>query len=334
MTIPHLRWGILGTGNIARKFAGGLLSIRERCTLAAVGSRSAASAAAFAAEHGGGCRAHGSYQALLDDPGIDVVYISLLNHQHAEWAMRAAEAGKHILCEKPATLTAAELERVLEVVAARGVFFMEGFLYRCHPRWAALRELLAGGAIGELRLLHASFAFNGGDRWDGRLLDRAQGGGGLMDVGCYAVSWLRWLAGGEPIATACLARVGTTGVDEWASGQLLFAGGVLGTFTTGVRVATPTTAALYGARGWIEVTEPWRGTAGKAAFIVHADGAEPRTVTVPDDGLITYAREALEVARHVHAHQSPAMTWADSLGQARTLDALRHQAGVRWPGEG
>jgi predicted dehydrogenase len=329
MTIPHLRWGILGTGNIARKFAAGLRTIPQRCTGAAVGSRGATSAAAFAQEHG--CRAHASYQALVEDPGVDVVYVGLLNHQHAEWCRRAAEAGKHVLCEKPAAMTADELEGVLATARRRGTFFMEGFLYRCHPRWEALRRLLAVRVIGELRLLHATFCFDGTGRE--RLFTRRDGGGALMDVGCYPISWLRWIAGSEPLATACLAQLNADGVDLCAGGQLRFANGVLGTFQTAVQSARLTTAALHGTTGSIEVTEPWRGTPGLAAFILRRDGRPAETITVPDDGLDTYAREALQVAAHLGQGEAPAMTWSDSLGQARTLDALRHQAGVWWDDE-
>jgi len=301
--------------------------------LVAVGSRTAASAQAFASSIGPGVTAHGSYQAVLDDAQVEVVYISLLNHLHAEWAVRAARAGKHVLCEKPATMTAAELAPVLQAAEEHRVFFMEGFLYRCHPRWQRLRELLAAGTIGALRMLHATFCFDGGNRPDSRLLTLAHGGGALMDVGCYPISWLRWMAGAEPVATACLAHRGPTGVDEWASGQLLFPSGVLATFSTSVRVAAPPSAALYGETGWIDVSEPYRCTPGLSAFRIHRPDQPVETVVVDDDGTSRYTREALMVASHLGTGQAPVMTWADSLGQARTLDALRHQAGVWWPDE-
>jgi predicted dehydrogenase len=333
MHTAPLRWGILGTGNIARKFAGGLLAAPGRCTLAAVGSRSAGSATAFAAAHGAQVRAHASYQALLDDPAIEVVYISLLNHLHAEWSLRALRAGKHVLCEKPAAMTAAELEEVLAEARRRRRFFMEGFLYRCHPRWAQLRALLAAGAIGEPRLFHASFCFDGGNHPEGRLLNRAHGGGALMDVGCYPVSCLRWMAGAEPLSTSCQAHLGRTGVDEAAAGTLLFPGGVLGTFATSVRLAAVTNATIIGTAGRIEISEPYRCTPGLATFAVHRLDGAVEVLAVADDGLSRYTREALEVAAHLDAGESPAMTLSDSLGQARTLDALRHQAGVWWDGE-
>ncbi len=326
-------WGILGTGNIARKFAGGLRELPGRCRLVAVGSRSMESAAAFVREHAAGARAHGSYQALLDDPAVEVVYLSLLNHLHAEWAVAAARAGKHVLCEKPAAMSAAELAMVLAAARAAQRFFMEGFLYRCHPRFAELRALIAGGEIGELRLLQADFTFAGDADPEGRLLKLAHGGGALMDVGCYPLSWLRGLAGAEPVATSCQARLHATGVDETACATLHFPGGVLATLTASVRLPPRTSASIIGTRGRIEVSEPFRCTPGVAALSLYRDDQLVRRTTVADDGLSRYAREALEVVAHLHLGQSPAMRWDDSLGQARTLDALRHQAGVRWPSE-
>ena len=324
-----LRWGILGTGGIAKKFADGLQQVTGRCPVVAVGSRSLDSAQTFATSVPG-CRAHGSYQALLDDPTVDVVYVALLNHQHAEWCIKAAQAGKHVLCEKPAAMTAAELEQVLAAVRKAGTFFMEGFLYRCHGRWAKLRDLIASGVIGEVRLLHAAFCFDGTKAR--RLQERAMGGGALMDVGCYPLSWLRWIAGSQPVATTCLATLNADGVDLTASATLRFANGVLGTLTTSCAAHRHITAMIEGSHGRIDITEPWRSTPNESAFIVTtATGVE--TIPTVDDGLNTYAREALTVAKHIADKQAPMMTWEDSLGQARCMDALRHQAGVWWDGE-
>lgn len=325
-----LRWGILGTGNIAGKFATDLLTLGARATLAAVGSREAAKAEAFARRFGE-VRAHGSYEGVLEDPGVDAVYISLLNHQHARWAIAAAKAGKHILCEKPATMTAAELRAVLAAVESAGVFFMEAYAYRCHPRYQTLKRLLADGAIGELRMLHATFAFDGSELGRPRLFTPAHGGGGLMDVGVYPLSWMRWIAGGEPVAAKAAGVKGASGVDEWAAGVLRFPSNVVGTFATAVRVSQPTVASLYGGAGWIEVVEPWRCPAN-APLVVHRPGREPERI-IADDGLALYAREALTMAEHLDAKQAPACPWADSLAGMALLDDLRHQLGVWWPGE-
>lgn len=349
MSGAPLRWGILGTGGIAKKFAEGLQQVADRCPVVAVGSRSLDSAQTFATNVPG-CRAHGSYQALLDDPKVDVVYVALLNHQHAEWCIKAAQAGKHVLCEKPAAMTAGELEQVLAAVCTAGTFFMEGFLYRCHPRWARLRKTLSMGAIGEKRILHAAFCFDAGNKE--RLLSRAQGGGALMDVGCYPLSWLRWMVGEEPIATTCVAQLNSDGVDLSATATLTFPSGVLATLHTSCVAGRHVGAHIIGTQGWIQASEPWRSPPDQSFFYLHrnsvqADGLPPKSIlspvvpydgigeklVAPDDGLNTYAREALVVATHIPDRQAPVMTWDDSLGQARAMDALRHQAGVWWDQE-
>ena len=318
-----LRWGILGTGNIAEKFAADLSTVRDRATLQAVGSRSAKTAAAFAQRHAGA--RSGSYAEVLADPAVDAVYISLPNELHAEWSIRCAEAGKHVLCEKPATLDASELERVLASCAQHQVFWYEAYAYRCHARYARLAELIAGGAIGTPRLAHAVFSFDG----------TAQGGGGLMDVGVYPLSLLRLIArfagDGEPVAAHALGHV-ADGVDHWAGGTLRFASGFTATFHCAVACAAPSVASVYGSNGWIDIPEPWK--CREADLVLHRPGQPPERIAVPDDGLALYAREALMVGAWCdRARESPACPWDDSRGQMALLDTLRRQLGVRWPHE-
>ncbi|MFW6163826.1 MAG: Gfo/Idh/MocA family protein, partial [Planctomycetota bacterium] len=186
--MKHLNWGLLAAGRIAGKFARGLNTIRDDATPLAVGSRDVKKAMAFADEHDIE-RAYGSYEELLADPDVDAVYIATPNALHAEWSIKAAEARKHILCEKPATVNAAELERVLEVVRARDVFFMEAFMYRCHPQWERALGIIEDGTIGEVRVLRSAFAFNMGIHLDNIRMQNELAGGGLMDVGCYCVSF-------------------------------------------------------------------------------------------------------------------------------------------------
>jgi predicted dehydrogenase len=330
MTDPHLRWGILGTGNIAAKFAKDLATIRDRATLVAVGSRQPEKSAAFAREHGA-ASAHASYEAVLADTSVDAVYISLLNHQHARWTIAAAQAGKHILCEKPAAMTRAELAIALDAVKRAGVFYMEAYAYRCHPRYETLRRAIASGAIGEVRMLHATFCFDGSAMNRPRLFTPEHGGGGLMDVGVYPLSWMRWMVGAEPTAAKAAGLKGASGVDDYAGGALRFPGGQVGTFATAVRCAQPSAAAIYGSAGWIEVVEPWR-CAPDSPIIVRATG-KPDDRIISDDGLGLYAREAVTVATHLAARQAPVCTWDDSLAGMALIDDLRHQIGVWWPGE-
>ncbi|MEI6339763.1 MAG: Gfo/Idh/MocA family oxidoreductase, partial [Verrucomicrobiota bacterium] len=189
----RLSWGILGTGSIARKFASELPR-SQTGVLAAVGSRTQESAEKFAADYPG-IRAHASYEALLADPGVQAVYISTPHPQHAQWAMAAAEAGKHILCEKPLTLNYPEAMVVVEAARRHNVFLMEAFMYRCHPRTARIAELVREGAIGTVRLIRANFSFACAFNPESRLFSNALGGGGILDVGSYTASIVRLLAG-------------------------------------------------------------------------------------------------------------------------------------------
>ena len=328
--MKHLKWGLLACGGIAHKFAKGLTTIPDQATRLAAGSRSLEKAQAFAQEHGFE-RAYGSYDELLADPEVDAVYISTPNALHAEWSMKAAKAGKHILCEKPATVNAPELERVLEVVRANDVFFMEAFMYRCHPQWTRLREIIDAGQIGEVRVLRSSFAFNMGINLGNIRMQNDMAGGGLMDVGCYCVSFSRLVAGEEPCECKAVAHIGDEGrVDYQMTGILKFPSGIVADFTSAVQCSVPARADIYGSKGHIRVTTPWFPNDDNATLLVTHDG-ETETVAVTH-GRELYANEALTVAEHLDARQapSPAMSWSDSLGQMTTLDALRESMGLRF----
>jgi xylose dehydrogenase (NAD/NADP) len=227
MTGP-LRWGILGTGNIARQFCVGIK--RSRHTRAvAVGSRTKAAAVQFAKE----CRipvAHGSYEALIADPHVDAVYVALPNLLHAHWTIRALRAGKHVLCEKPIGMNAAEAKRMFAEAKKQKRVLMEAFMYRCHPATAAVQRAVADGAIGRLRLVRTSFCFRTRKVQGNVRFVRKLGGGALMDVGCYCVSFARLIAGEEPRSVSAVARMHSTGVDEMSAATLLFPNGVIGQF--------------------------------------------------------------------------------------------------------
>ena len=323
-----MKWGILGTGNIATKFATGLMALGTRAELVAVGSRDPRKAQAFCARFAGTGM---SYTDVLGDPRVEVVYISLPNHEHAAWSIAAARAGKHVLCEKPAAMTLTELETMLDAARAAKTFFMEGFLWRCHPRTAQLRTILRD--LGPLQSAHAAFCFDGGRPVKERLAKIEFGGGALMDVGCYPLSWLRWLAG-EPLALSATAQL-ENGVDLSTAGALRFANGLLATFVTSVVSAQPTINRVYAAAGSVDVHEPWRNSPG-APLIVRTAAGERSYCTedcTKDPGLPIHALEALAVHRALPDHQAPEMSWADSRGQAVTMDALRHCIGVHWIGE-
>ena len=328
-TMKHLQWGLLAAGNIAGRFARGLSSTDE-ATAVAVASRSLDKAQAFAKEHSIE-RAYGSYEELLADPDVDAVYISTPNDSHALWSIRCAEAGKHILCEKPVTLNEAELVAVVDAVRKSDVFFMEAFMYRCHPQWKRLLELLAVGTIGEVRLLESSFSFNMGYQPLNIRNSYAMGGGGLMDVGVYCVSFSRLIAGEEPVDCKAVGSISPEfGVDELAAGVLRFPSGICAHFPCGTRCGVPSQAVIFGTEGSISVASPWFPDDSSAKLIVNkGSGTEVIDITYGRD---LYANEALTVAEHLDARQAPrpAMSWDDSLGQVRTIDALRASMGLVW----
>jgi predicted dehydrogenase len=210
--MDRLRWGIIATGGIAHQFARGLKASKTG-TLVASGSRSLEKASAFAEQHGG--KGYGAYGDVLADPEVDAVYIATPHHLHSEWTVKAAAAGKGILCEKPFTLNELEARKTLEQVLPTGVFFMEAFMYRCSPQMRKLVELVRGGAIGQVRAIAAEFSFHAGRNWDNFRADGAVGGGGLMDVGTYCVSFSRLIADQEPSRAEYVAvEVGTRGQDD------------------------------------------------------------------------------------------------------------------------
>ncbi len=330
-----LAWGILGTGNIARKFATGVRGSHTG-RLAAVGSRSADSARAFADEFGIPS-AHGSYEALLADAGVDAVYISTPHPLHARWAIAAAEAGKHILCEKPLTLNYAEAAAVVDAARRHGVFLMEAFMYRCHPQTAKLVELIRGGAVGRVQLIEASFSFRAGLDLKGRLFSQELGGGGILDVGGYPVSMARLIAGaalGQAFADPeTVTGAGVLGaesrVDEWAVASLSFHGGILAQLTAGVRMNGHNVVRVRGTEGWLEVPQPWvvARDGGDGEIHVYRAGAAREVVTVQDPRPL-YGIEADTVAAHIADGEAPAMSHQDTLGNMRTLDRWREAIGL------
>jgi predicted dehydrogenase/aryl-alcohol dehydrogenase-like predicted oxidoreductase len=351
-----LTWGILGTGKIAGTFARQLPG-SQTGKLLGVASRSLESAARFSAEYGVP-RAYSSYEALLADPEIDAVYISLPNHLHARWTVLCAEAGKHILCEKPLATNYAEAMTAVEAARAHGVFLMEAFMYRCHPQTAKLVELIRGGAIGDVRLIQANFSYNMPDDFANIRLQNQSAGGSIMDVGCYCMSMARLVAGaalGQPFANPVIlsdgyrndleikgfAHLGAeSGVDEWATATVKFPGDIFANLVCGLHLRTESTVRIWGTAGHLVVPNPWfpgderfGGDAG-AIIEVHRNGAEPEKMTVPG-GRPLYAIEADTVAAGIDQQQTvpPAMTWADSLGNMRALDAWRQQVGVVFEAE-
>ena len=328
MANRSLRWGLLGTGRIARKFA--LESLAAGLDVASAAARDPERARAFAAETGVP-RYHGSYESLLADAGVDAVYISLPNHLHAEWSVRAARAGKHILCEKPGALDGVECSRVLGAVRRAGVFYMEGFMYRCHPLWELARALIEDGRIGDITRMESAFCYDMGAAPDQNRQRLDFAGGALMDVGCYCLSFSRMMAGCEPVSAEARSEYASgmgprSGVDEATSVRLEFSSGVTAAFDCAIRRPTRNFAVVHGNRGRLEIPSPWHPDADRAEVRLVLPGEEDEFYFT-GDGLSLFAREAKLVNEYLDDGECPAMDWKDSLAQAQALSALRKSAG-------
>jgi predicted dehydrogenase len=333
-----LRWGILGTGAIAHKFAKDLADSRTG-KLAAVGARAQDSASRFAREFGAP-RAHGSYEALLEDPAVDAVYLSTIHPEHHRWAIAAAGCGKHILCEKPLTLCRHEADAVVRKAREKKVFLMEAFMYRCHPQTAKLLELIRGGAIGRIGLIESSFGGHAPFDPKSRLFDKSLGGGGILDIGCYPVSVARLIAGvaeGKPFADPVkLTGHGVlhpeTGVDLYAAATAEFPGGILAQLSTAIGLQLGNGLHIYGSEGSLHVPAPFAIPRHGAHLELRPHGkTKPEIISIPHTRPI-YALEADAVGDAILAGQleSPAMPLDDTLGNMTALDAWRAAIGLRY----
>lgn len=266
-----LRWGILGPGRIASRLVRAIDG-SARAELIAVASRDRDRAAAFAAAHGIPT-AFGSYEALLDAPDVDVVYVALPNHLHAVWAIRALEAAKHVLCEKPVALTVADVDAIAAAAARSGRTAVEGFMYLHHPQILRALELAGDGSLGRLELVNGSFSFFLTHPGDPRV-EPSMGGGSLWDVGCYPVSLARRIAAGEPDAVGAFARFDERGVDRTFVGQLRFPGGLLAQFDSGFAAPDRQRIEIVGSDATLVLGSP---------FLPAPDGPPP-SLTIWRDG--------------------------------------------------
>jgi len=314
-----LRWGLLGTARITRSIIPALRAAAGH-ELTAVASRSAEKAEAHAKQWSIP-RAITSYEAMLADPDIDIVYIPLPNHMHAEWAIKAAEAGKHVLCEKPIALTVEEVDRIAAAATRHGVVIAEAFMYRHHPQTMMLKQLLAEGAIGELRYIRGSFTFTLNRPNDVRLAHE-WGGGSLWDVGCYPVSLARVLAG-MPREVFGRAQLGPTGIDEMFAGQLIFSDRLQANFDCGFCAPFRTEAELVGTTGSIRVTRPFKPGASETLVLSRGDDFEQIAI---DNAGELYVGEVEDMAKAIHEGTPSRVTLADSRDNTALLVALYESA--------
>ena len=340
--MKRLRWGIVGTGNIARQFAEGVAG-SERSVVAAVASRSSDAAQAFAARFGIPI-AHANsagYDTILTEPAVDAIYLSLPNSMHREWTMKALAAGKHVLCEKPMAATPAEVAEMFAAADCAGRVLIEAFMYRAHPQTAAIVDAVRGGAIGDVKSIRTSFCFRVRQPAGNIRFDAALQGGALMDVGCYCVSFSRLIAGGDPVEVKAVATRHASGVDEQTTAALKYANGITAEFTCGMGVQADNTGHVCGDEGYLSVAWPWKPPTGGTQIVVRGAvpprqdqpaataplaAPEPRAIDVPNEKPL-YAIEADAFAACVLDGAPPFVTRDESIGNARTIEAIARQIG-------
>jgi D-xylose 1-dehydrogenase (NADP+, D-xylono-1,5-lactone-forming) len=315
-----LRWGLLSTAHINQALIPPLrLSARNR--LEGVASRTQAQADAYA-QAWSIPKAFGSYQAMLDDPGIDVVYISLPNHLHCEWAVKAARAGKHVLCEKPLALTVDQADAMASAARQAGVVLAEAFMYRHHPQTIMVKELVDAGAIGRLRHIHGAYTFPLRPESSARL-DPGMGGGSIWDVGCYPISFGRYVAGAEPLEAFGWQVLGPTGVDEAFAGSLRFPGDVLLQFDSGFRTPFRPRFELAGADAILTVLQhPYNPGFNSGIRLIRKDREE--IIKCPDQ--LNYLGEVEDMADSILLGKEPRISLEFSRGNVAAITALLRSA--------
>ena len=325
--MSKVRWGVLGAARIARTKVIPAMQRSTECEVVALASRSLETARA-AASALGIPKAHGSYEALLADPGVDAVYIPLPNHLHVPWSIAAAEAGKHVLCEKPIALDGAEARRLLAARDRTGVLIQEAFMVRTHPQWRAVRDEVRSGRIGELRAIQMAFSYFNRDAANVRN-QPGIGGGALMDIGCYPIVLSRYLFEAEPTRViASVDRDPELGIDRLTSALLEFPHGH-STFTCSTQLVPYQRAQVLGTRGRIEVEIPFNAPPDRPCRIflddgrdVFGSGLQTRMFDVCDQ----YTLQADELSRAIRSGGPAPEPLEDAVANMDVIDALFRSA--------
>lgn len=335
-----LRFGILGTGNIASQFAAGLKTAR-RAHVAAVASRTVDRAREFATRFQI-VEAYSSYDALLENPAIDAVYVSLPNSLHHQWTLKSLAAGKHVLCEKPLAASASEAGEMFDAADRAGRVLAEAFMHLSHPQTLGWLEAVRAGAVGEVRLVRSSFCFRTTKLTDNIRFAPQLAGGALMDVGCYCTNLALLIAGELPVEVHATGRMHPSGVDELCAGTLRFASGMISTFSCGLTTQADNTAEICGTEGYIEIPVPWKPPACGATWTI-ARSTPPRqdaprgvtpvspprdTRTVNTDRDL-YALEADDFAATVLDGAPPRVPRELSMQNTAVLDEIRRHLALR-----
>ena len=319
------RWGILAPGTIANKFADGLVTIPD-VVLQAVGSRDINRAEAFAKKYGF-AKAYGSYRELAEDPMVDVIYVATPHPYHEEAAVLCLNNKKAVICEKPFAVNARQAERMIQCARKNNVFLMEAMWTRFLPTICKARELMANGAIGNVRLVCADFGFRTNVNPEGRLFTPALAGGSLLDVGVYNLSFCSMIFGKQPDHVQSRMLIGSTGVDEECSLLLSYKEGQSALLFSAIRLATPHEAKIIGENGRIELPMYWHG---KSLTLHSNDKSQTFELPYAASG---YQFEALEVMRCLDEglKESPVMPLHESLAIIKTADLIRKENKLRYP---
>jgi predicted dehydrogenase len=363
-----VNWGIVGTGNIANAFAVAL-KVAKKAKLVAVGSRSKQSAVKFGSAYGvPEDRCYPSYDELFNDPEVHAVYICTPHPYHCELAVKGAKAGKHLLVEKPMAMNEKEVMQVINAAKEHDIFFMEAYMYRCHPQTRKLCEVISQGIIGKVRIIRASFSYNGHSFGpESRVWSNELGGGALLDIGgckylnlfylrkkvnCLThppfrlkdpMSLARLVAGADngssflnPDNIQATGKLTPTNVDEWTIATLDFADKNIGAqLFTGIFADSDCTAEIIGTEGTLRIANPWRPDIpemGDPSIILLKPGKSPSTIEYDLLEPNIFAIEADTASEAILAgkRECPFMTWDDSIGQVKALDAWRHQIGLKY----
>lgn len=324
--VTPVRWGVLSTANIGRRAVNPAIQASDGGHLLAVASRDQSRADSFAAEHGIP-EALGSYEAMVSHPDLDALYIPLPNSMHREWVIRAVEAGKHVLCEKPLGLNAAECVEMDAAARANGVTLMEAFMYRFHPRAEALFESVRRGDLGELRTVQSAFTFKL-TRQDNIRLDPALGGGALMDVGCYCVNVSRTLAGTEPVQVRATALWTERGVDAELHGTLYFENHLTAQISCALTQARRETVEVAGTDAWVRVPGAFLPGTGTVGYTID-HGTGPGSEDPLDfEGTDQYLRMVEHFQDCVRGGREPRYTAVEAARNMAVIDALYESARV------
>ncbi len=335
--MEKIKWGIIGPGNIANNFADGLTNSYSG-QLVSIASKSKDRRKNFGDKYD----IHSdfrfdSYEDIINSEHIDAIYISTPHNLHAEWTIKAAGKGKHVLCEKPGAVNLNEGKKIIEAVKEAGVFYMEGFMYRCHPQIPKLLEIIKNKTIGKIESIETSFGYDTGKTIpESRIFNKELTGGAILDVGLYPISFSRLISGVatgekflEPNFINAEGRIGDTGVDEVAHANLEFKNGIKAKVSTAIRESMKNNAIILGSEGTIELPDPWmpgrNGGPYHAKIIINKNGQEEVIELKGPEHLFFFEAELASqcIAKEKIQPPHPAMTWEDTLGNLKALDTWR-----------